>query len=81
MKNLTLSVIALCASLTAGSVFAYSCPMDMKAIDDAILTSTLSAAEIEKVNMLRVKGEQLHMDGDHDGSVKVLGEAKAMLGI
>lgn len=81
MKKLTITAIALCASLTAGSAFAYSCPTDMKAIDEALLSSSLSAVEIERVNILRAKGEQLHKDGDHDGSLKMLGEAKEMLGI
>ena len=81
MKKITISTIALCASLTAGSAFAYSCPNDMNAIEDALSSSSLSAAEIDKVEMMLEKGDKLHMSGDHAGSVKILGEAKAMLGI
>lgn len=81
MKKLTISAIALCASLTAGSALADNCPIEMKVIDEAVANSTLSVAELETVDMLRAKGEQLYKSGDDEGCIKVIGEAKVMLGL
>ena len=81
MKKLTLGAFALTAPRVAGTAFAGSCPMDMKQIDAAMADSTLSMADMEKVKALRAEGEKLHRSGDHSGSVKVLDEAKDMLGI
>lgn len=81
MKSIMISALALTVALTAGTTFAGSCPRDMKQIDAAMATSTISMADMEKVKTLRAEGEQLHKSGDHSGSVAALDEAKDILGI
>jgi hypothetical protein len=81
MKKYSLSALALASILAAGSAFAGSCPMDMKQIDAAMATSSLSTADMDKVKALRAQGEKLHKSGDHAGSVAALDEAKTILGI
>jgi hypothetical protein len=81
MKSMTPSALALAATLISGSAIAGSCPMDMRQIDAAMASSSLSMADMEKVKALRAQGEKLHKSGDHSGSVAVLNEAKAILGI
>ncbi len=81
MKKISLSILTLSAALTAGSALAFSCPTNMKAIDKAMVESTLSMADMDKVKLLRSKGENLHNSGDHGGSVQALKQASDMLGI
>lgn len=81
MKKMTLSALALSATLAASSAIAGSCPMDMKQIDAAMATATLSMAEMDKVKALRAEGEKLHKSGKHAESVAVLNQAKSLLGI
>lgn len=81
MKKMTLSALALSASLAAGSAMAGSCPMDMKQIDAAMSSASLSMADMEKVKALRAEGEKLHKSGKHADSVAALNEAKRLLGI
>lgn len=76
------TLIAAALALAAGSAFAYHCPMDMKEIDAKLATSPkLSDADMAKVKQLRADGEAAHKAGKHDDSVKMLGEAKKILGI
>lgn len=81
MKNMTLSALALAATLMSGSAIAGSCPMDMRQIDAAMASSPLGMADMEKVKSLRAQGEKLHKSGDHSGSVAVLEQAREMLDI
>jgi len=81
MKKTIISTLVLFAALNTGTVLAGSCPMDMKQIDSAIGSSSLSSTDMGKVKALRTKGEKLHKSGDHSGSVTALGEAKDLLGI
>jgi hypothetical protein len=81
MKKISLSILALSAALTTGSAFAYSCPNDMRVIDEAMVNSTLSVADMDNVKLLRAKGETLHKSGDHGGSVKALKRAANLLGL
>ena len=81
MKKITISAIAVCASLAAGPAFAYSCPNDISAIEDAMENASLSDSKMDKVEALLEKGDDLHSQGKHAASVKALGEAKAILGI
>ncbi|MFT5503846.1 MAG: hypothetical protein ACI845_002016 [Gammaproteobacteria bacterium] len=81
MKTKILRGLIVCSIFASSSVFAYSCPMDMRAIDNAIGNSTLSQTDLEKVKALRTKGEKLHRRNDHGGSVNALAEAKNLLGI
>jgi hypothetical protein len=79
MKN---ALIAAALAIAAGSAFAYHCPMDMKEIDAKLATNPkLSEADAAKVKQLRADGETAHKAGKHDDSVKMLGEAKKILGI
>ena len=81
MKNIKIGAFALTIALTTGTAFAGSCPRDMKQIDAAMASSTLSMADTEKVKALRAEGEKMHKSGDHSGSVAALDEAKDILGI
>ena len=74
-------LIAGLAMGLAAPALANSCPMDMQAIDDAMATTQLSETDQAKVTALRTTGEEQHNAGQHDASVKTLGEAKKMLGI
>jgi len=74
-------IIAALAIGFATPVFASQCPKDMKAIDAALPTAKLSAADKTKVMELRKTGEDQHKAGKHPDSVKTLGEAKKMLGL
>lgn len=76
------TLIAAALALAAGGAFAYHCPMDMKEIDAKLATNPkLSEADMAKVKQLRADGEASHKAGNHDDSVKKLGEAKKILGI
>lgn len=74
-------MIAAAAALFASPAFAFHCPKDMTAIDEALPTTTISAEDKAKVVELRARGETEHAAGDHAASVKTLGEAKTLLGI
>ncbi|MNG41228.1 hypothetical protein D3C84_1302730 [compost metagenome] len=54
----------------------------MKAIDAKLATKpALSQADMTKVQKLRADGEAQHKAGNHDASMKSLGDAKKILGI
>jgi hypothetical protein len=73
---------ALLATLIASPAFAFHCPMDMAKIDAALAKNpSISAQQLAEVKKLRAEGEAFHKAGDHAQSVKVLGEAMAILGI
>lgn len=74
-------ILAAGLALASGSVFAFHCPKDMKAIDEALPKAKLSAAQMAEVKKLRAEGESLHKDKKHQESVDTLAKAKAMLGI
>jgi hypothetical protein len=75
------AILGLALSFAAGAAFANSCPTDMKAIDAKMAMSPkLSDADMAKVKKLRADGEAAHKAGNHDESMKLLGEAKKMLG-
>ncbi len=78
MRKLVLAA-ALCF---AGAAWAHNCPNEMKAIDAKLQTKPqLSKADADKVAKLRAEGEKQHKAGQHDASMKSLGEAKKLLGI
>ncbi len=77
MKHLIAAAL-LCAAPLA---FAHNCPNEMKAIDAALSSSKLAAADMDKVKMLRAEGEKAHKEGKHADSMKALGEAKKLLGL
>jgi len=77
-----LCIAAASLALAAGSAVAYSCPNEMKAVDAKLATGPkLSEADMAKVKKLRADGEAAHSSGKHDESMKLLGEAKKILGI
>ena len=67
--------------LAANPALAGHCPKDVKAIDAALESSTLSQAKASEVKALRDKGNQLHKSGTHGDSLQVLHKAMAILGI
>ena len=71
--------------LVANNVWAYSCTMDMKAIDKALDSLAISEEELAYdeyvIQYLREVGEAFHQNGDHEASVIVLKAAKELLGI
>ncbi len=74
-------IAAALALLMAGPAFASGCPNIMSAIDAALPTAQLSAADKDKVMKLRAKGEAEHKAGKHSASVSSLTQAKTLLGM
>lgn len=70
----------LTAALLSAPLWASQCPADMAKIDAMLQSNPPSdPAVLAQVQDLRAEGEQLHNAGDHDQSVKVLGEALQLL--
>ncbi|WP_146590031.1 hypothetical protein [Puniceibacterium confluentis] len=65
----------------ATPALAFHCPADMAAIDAALPTASLSAADLTTVKSLRAQGEAEHGAGNHQASVDTLAKAKALLGL
>jgi len=78
MKKTSLFAALALASTVA---FAGSCPVHMKAIDEALPKAKLDAAKTDEVKKLRAEGEKLHKEGKHDASMASLMKAKGILGI
>lgn len=78
MKHL---ITAAFFALIAAPAFAFHCPADMAQIDAALETASLSASDLAKVKDLRARGEAEHRAGNHQSSVDLLGQAKAILGL
>jgi hypothetical protein len=77
-----LALVAAVLAFSSATAFAYHCPVDMKEIDAKLATNPkLSDADAAKVKQLRAEGETAHKAGKHDDSLKMLGEAKKILGI
>jgi uncharacterized protein len=69
-------------ALASTAAFAFHCPKDMKAIDDALAKNPkLSAAQMQEVKKYRADGEALHKAGKHQESVDTLAKAMKILGI
>jgi hypothetical protein len=76
------NLLAIWAFSFASAAFAMHCPMDMKAIDDALAKKpNLSAEQMAQVKKYRAEGEALHKAGKHQESVDTLAKAKKILGI
>ena len=76
------AIAALSFALFSGVALANHCPMDMKAIDDALAKHpNLSAEQMAQVKKYRAEGEALHKAGKHQESVDTLAKAKKILGI
>ena len=74
-------MVAAGLMLATGSAFAFHCPKDMKAIDDALPNAKLSDAQMAEVKKYRAEGEALHKEKKHQESVDTLAKAKKILGI
>ena len=57
------------------------CPIDMKKIDAALSSASLSSDQMSMVEELRRKGEGLHKSGQHKDAVETLAKAKKILGV
>lgn len=78
MKNLIVASLILSAS---SYVAAHGCPGEMRIIDGKLPSASLSAPDLAKVKALRDEGEKLHKEGKHSESMKVLADAKKLLGV
>lgn len=75
-------LIATALLATSTLALAHNCSNEMKAIDAKLgANPALSTTDLTKVKALRADGEKLHKAGQHDDSLKALGEAKKLLGI
>lgn len=77
-------IFALAAALlfASATAFAFHCPKDMKAIDDAMAKNPkLSEADAKAVKKYREEGEALHKAGKHQESVDTLAKAMKILKI
>lgn len=80
MIKYALMATALSLAL-AGPAFASGCPLEVKAIDDALASSSVSAEMMAEAKALRDKGDALHAAGQHADSIATLQKAKDILGI
>lgn len=75
-------MLAAAALAFATGALANHCPLDMKAIDEALAKHpSLSAEQMAEVKKYRAEGEALHKAGKHQQSVDTLAKAKKILGI
>ncbi len=75
-KRLVLAAILVVFSTP---VFAFYCPLNVKAIDANVAKANLSAAERAEIKASRDEGERLHNAGDHQGAVVELAKAMRIL--
>jgi uncharacterized protein len=77
-----ISALAAALLFASGTAFAFHCPKDMKAIDDAMAKNPkLSEADAKAVKKYREDGEALHKAGKHQESVDTLAKAMKILKI
>ena len=75
-------VVALSFALASSGAFAFHCPKDMKAIDDALAKNPkLSEAQMSDVKKSRAEGETLHKAGKHQESIDTMAKAMKILDI
>ena len=79
MKNMSLAALLVLGLVSPA--LANHCPMDMKKIEAAMKTTMADDATKKNVMELYNKGKSEHDAGNHDASVKDLGEAMKLLGI
>ncbi len=79
IRKLALAAAMLFAS---GAAFAFHCPSDMKAIDEAMAKHPkLSEADMKAVKQYRAEGEAFHKAGKHQESLDTLAKAMKILKI
>ena len=72
----------IAAALVVGfatPAFAFHCPLDGKAIDAGLASSSVSADVRSEIEALKDKGLGQHNDGDHEGGQTTLAEAMRLL--
>jgi hypothetical protein len=74
-------LVAAAFAVASSTAFAFHCPADMKAIDEALPKAKLDAKQMAEVKKLRAEGESLHKAKKHQESVDTLAKAKKILGI
>ncbi len=68
--------------IASSAAFAFSCPKEMKAIDEALAKQPkLTAQQLDDVKKYRAEGEALHKAGKHQDSLDTLAKAKKTLGM
>lgn len=74
------TMLFLAAAVVSTPLWAMHCPMDMAKIDEQLQSNPpADPAILTRVKSLREESEKLHNAGDHEGSLKVLGEAQELL--
>ena len=74
--------VALSLALASTGAFAFHCPKDMKAIDEALAKNPkLSSEQMSNVKKFRADGEASHKAGKHQDAVDTLAKAMGILGI
>jgi len=73
------SLLAAALVLLSASAFAFHCPADIKAIDNALSKANLSAAQKSEVIQLRDEGEAQHNAGQHQEAVNTLSKAMRII--
>ena len=83
MKHLLIgfTVFLLATGFFGSNAFAGHCGRDIRAIDAALQTATLSKKQLAKVKALRNKGAKLHDKNHHRTSLKNLHAALKILSI
>lgn len=79
MKPTRLLLGALLSLGLSTPALAGHCPLDAKAIDQALSRSSLGSSEKQAIQSLRDEGMELHRAGDHRQSEKKLAEAMRRL--
>lgn len=78
-------LMTLVLMLFTASAWAHMCPVLMGEIDGALAdeaaVAQLDEGTLAQVRDLRAQGEEAHVAGNHDESVELLEQAKALLGI
>lgn len=80
-RNLSVAIVAaFAAGFFATPALAGHCPRDVRLIDQSLMTTKVSAADMSKVKALRDTGNGQHKAGQHGASLKTLHEAMKILG-
>ena len=78
MLKRTFMLAAVAATLSM-QAFAGHCPMDAKAIDNALPRSNINEMQKAEVQTLRDEGMRLHENGKHSESEKKMASAMRIL--
>ncbi|WMC09190.1 hypothetical protein PU634_08605 [Oceanimonas pelagia] len=82
MRSLVSALLGGVLLLASGLALANGCPSHMADIDARLAEKpVLSTEEAARVAELRAEGEARHKAGDHRESMRLLGEARKILGI